>query len=280
MTESDETLLNVLAASVAVAVDNARLYQALAESARALERSHAQLVQSEKLAATGRLALSLAHEINNPLQAVANCLHLSLEPDLREERRREFLIMAREEVDRLSTLIQRMLEFYRPSPGDSTSSDLNSAIRRVLALAEQKFRHNRVTVETDLAAGLPQARIAADQVTQVLLNLAVNAAEAMAGSGGGLSITSRLDESGDWVEVIFSDTGPGIPIDVLPHIFEPFFTTKATGSGLGLAVSYSIIERHGGLLTVNSRSGEGSTFSVRLPVALGEVIERAIRPSV
>ena len=268
MTESDEKLLNALAASIAVAVDNARLYQELALSARALERSHKQLVQSEKLAATGRLALSLAHEINNPLQAVANCLHLSLEPGLSEERRHEFLSMARDEVERLSTLIQRMLEFYRPSPGDQTAGDVNTAVRRVLALSEQKLRRSQVVVETDLAPGLPNVRIATDQVTQVFLNLTVNSVEAMDGlAGGRLRIVSRLEEAGDWVDVTFTDNGPGIPIDVLPHIFEPLFTTKSTGSGLGLAVSYGIIERHGGLLTVSSQPGEGATFSVRLPAA-------------
>ncbi|HJW84982.1 MAG TPA: GAF domain-containing protein [Anaerolineae bacterium] len=276
MTESDEKLLNALAASVAVAIDNARLYQELAESARALERSHTQLVQSEKLAATGRLALSLAHEINNPLQAVANCLHLALEPDLSEQRRHEFLMMAREEVERLSLLIQRMLEFYRPSPGSSTSCDVNAALQRVLALAEQKFRHNRVKVDADLGAKLPAARIASDQATQVFLNLAVNAAEAMS-AGGQLTIASRLDGTGDWVEVQFTDTGPGIPADVLPHIFEPFFTTKATGSGLGLAVSYSIIEGHGGRLTASSQPGQGATFSVRLRAVIDEATERALR---
>lgn len=268
MTESDEKLLNALAASIAVAIDNARLHQELARSAHALERSHKQLVQSEKLAATGRLALSLAHEINNPLQAVANCLHLSLEPGLSEERRHEFLSMARDEIDRLSTLIQRMLEFYRPFPGDQSASDVNDAVRRVLALAEQKLRRSQVTVECDLAPELPAVRVAADQVTQVFLNLTVNAIEAMdQSSGGRLTISSRADELGEWVEVTFADDGPGVPIDVLPHIFEPLFTTKATGSGLGLAVSYGIVERHGGLLTVNSRPGEGATFSVRLPVA-------------
>ncbi|HEY4688174.1 MAG TPA: GAF domain-containing protein [Anaerolineae bacterium] len=266
MSESDEALLNSLAASIAVAVDNARLYEELARSARELERSHAQLVQSEKLAATGRLMLSLAHEINNPLQAIANCLHLSLEPDLSEERRNDFLSMAREEVERLTILIQRMLEFYRPSPSDQTWSDVNGSIRRVLALAEGKLRRSHVEVVSNLAPDLPYARIAADQATQVFLNLAVNAAEALDGSQGGrLIVRSRLDESGEWVEVDFVDNGPGIPPDVVPHIFEPFFTTKTTGSGLGLAVSYGIIERSGGRLSVDSQAGQGARFNVRLP---------------
>ncbi|HET7091644.1 MAG TPA: GAF domain-containing protein [Anaerolineae bacterium] len=270
MSEADERLLNALAASIAVAVDNARLYQELARSARELERSHAQLVQSEKLAATGRLSLSLAHEINNPLQAIANCLHLSLEPGLSEERRHEFLSMAREEVDRLSVLVQRMLEFYRPSPGDQTTSSVNSAIARVLALAEPKLRRNAVEVLTDLAPDLPEVRIAGDQLTQVFLNLVVNAAEAMETTRGArLAVRSRLDESGDWVEVTFADNGPGIPLDVLPHVFEPFFTTKAAGSGLGLAVSYGIMERHGGVLAVQSFPGHGTTFTARLPAGSG-----------
>ena len=263
-TERDEELLNSLAASVAVAIENARLYQELADSAAELERSQAQLVRSEKLAATGRLALSLAHEINNPLQAVANCLHLVLEPNLSQQRREEFLMMAREEVERLTTLVQRMLEFYRPSPSDQTSSDVNRSIDRMLALSEQKFRQSQVGVQCELASDLPDVRISADQVTQVFLNLAINAAEAIE-DGGQLHVTTQLDGSGEWVDVTFADDGPGIPEDVLPHIFEPFFTTKTTGSGLGLAVSYSIIERHGGMLSVESQSGQGTTFHVRLP---------------
>jgi PAS domain S-box-containing protein len=275
MSEADERLLNALAASIAVAVDNARLYQELARSAHELERSHAQLVQSEKLAATGRLSLSLAHEINNPLQAIANCLHLSLETGLSEERRHEFLSMAREEVDRLSVLVQRMLEFYRPSPGDQTTSNVNSAIVRVLALAEPKLRRNAVEVVTDLASDLPDVRIAGDLLTQVFLNLVVNAAEAMeAMRGARLVVGSRLDESGGWVEVTFADNGPGIPFDVLPHIFEPFFTTKSAGSGLGLAVSYGIIERHGGVLAVRCRD-DGTTFTARLPADVGPAGQRA-----
>lgn len=264
--ERDEELLNSLAASVAVAIENARLYQELGDSAAELERSQAQLVRSEKLAATGRLALSLAHEINNPLQAVANCLHLVIEPNLSPERRDEFMVMAREEVERLTTLVQRMLEFYRPSPSDQTSSDVNRSIDRMLALSEQKFRQSEVDVRCDLATDLPDVRISSDQVTQVFLNLAINAAEALE-QGGRLQVTTQLDGSGEWVDVIFADDGPGIPEDVLPHIFEPFFTTKTTGSGLGLAVSYSIIERHGGMLSVESRAGQGTTFQVRLPVA-------------
>jgi len=134
----------------------------------------------------------------------------------------------------------------------------------MLALSEQKFRQSQVGVQCELASDLPDVRISADQVTQVFLNLAINAAEAIE-DGGQLHVTTQLDGSGEWVDVTFADDGPGIPEDVLPHIFEPFFTTKTTGSGLGLAVSYSIIERHGGMLSVESQSGQGTTFHVRLP---------------
>lgn len=276
LSKGDEELLNSLAASVAVAIDNARLYQELADSSEKLARSHMQLVQSEKLAATGRLALSLAHEINNPLQAVANCLHLAFEPNIDDDRRNEFLSMAREEVNRLSRLIQRMLEFYRPSPGDQTSGDVNESIDKTLMLAERKLRRNRIEVSRDLAPDLPQVRIANDQITQVFLNLTINAAEALE-SGGNLSISSKLDSSGEWVQVTFSDDGPGIPVDALPHVFEPFFTTKTTGSGLGLAVSYGIIDRHSGLLSVESENGKGTTFFVRLPADVKGVAEAPVR---
>jgi len=262
-TNDDLETLSFLAASVGVAVENARLYGELAQSKRDLELSQAQLIQAEKLAATGRLAASMAHEINNPLQAIHNCLHLVLNRPLTDEKKLSYLNMAQEEVERLSAIVVRTLDFYRPSKGRVTRTQVNDLVESVLALAGKKLQHGHVQIRRKLAADLPPLLAVADQLTQVLLNLVINAAEAMP-QGGELTITTARE--GNWIEVSFSDTGPGISAEEASKIFEPFYTTKATGTGLGLAISYGIIERHGGHITVTSEPGHGATFTVRLPV--------------
>ncbi len=255
-------LLAAIGQQIGVALERAHLYEVAQHRAQEIERSHKQLVQSEKLAATGRLTMSLAHEINNPLQAIQNCLHLVLEFPLAEDRRTYYLKMAREEVERLSILVQSMLDFYRPAHNEQTTADVNAVIDRVLALADQKLRSNNIEFQVTYAAPTQTAQIAPDQLGQVCLNLIMNAAEAMDG-GGQLQIgVAPVD---GWIEARFSDTGPGIPPADLPHIFEPFYTTKAEGTGLGLAISYSIVERHGGVLQVDSTRGQGTTFTLRLP---------------
>ncbi len=259
---ADLALLETLAGPAATAIENARLYEDALRHAEELQRSQAQLIRSEKLAATGRLAVSLAHEINNPLQAIQNFLHLSLDYEVSDSKRHEFLEMAREETSRLITLVQQTLEFYRPAQAQAGPVDINAAVERVLALSRKKLQHSDVEVELKLAKGLPPIKGMPDQIAQVFLNLIVNAAEAM-GDGGRLEIKSRADS--DQVEVLFADNGPGIAPEDLAHIFEPFYTTKDSGTGLGLAVSYNIIESHGGTIGVESVPGHGTTFTVRLP---------------
>jgi two-component system NtrC family sensor kinase len=232
---------------------------------RALERSQAQLVQAEKMAAVGRLAASIAHEINNPLQAIHNSLYLTLRPTLPEEKRTYYLMMAQEEVERLIDIVRRLLEFYRPSRGKPAVTDVNHVIENVLALMNKRLQHGRVTVVPRLAPELPSLRVVPDQLAQVFLNIVINAVEAMS-EGGILMITTRLADNGKWVQIAFRDNGPGMDAETKASIFEPFFTTKGTGTGLGLAISYGIIERHGGRIQVDSTPGNGSIFAVYLPV--------------
>jgi two-component system, NtrC family, sensor kinase len=255
-------LLAAIGQQIGVALERAHLYEVAQHRAQEIERSHQQLVQSEKLAATGRLAMSLAHEINNPLQAIQNCLHLVLEFPLDDERQTYYLKMAREEVERLSLLVQSLLDFYRPARSEQTTADVSAVVDRMLALAEQKLRNNQIEVQLKYAPPPQIAQIAPDQLGQVCLNLIVNAAEAMEG-GGQLRIEVQPVET--WIEARFTDTGPGIVPADQPHIFEPFYTTKSEGTGLGLAISYSIVERHGGTLQMDSTVGQGTTFTLRLP---------------
>jgi len=263
--ENDLWLLNYMAGSVAIALENARLYTELSDFARELKRSQAQLVQAEKLAAMGRLAASIAHEINNPLQAIHNCLHLTLKKPLNEEKKTRYLGMAREEVDRLITIVQRMLEFYRPSKEGMAPTDVHAIIENVLALSSKRLQRGKITVTKKLASDLPNINAVSDQLKQVFLNLVINAIEAMP-QGGELCIETKLSEDGDGLSMAFTDTGVGLSEKEQENIFEPFFTTKATGTGLGLSVSYGIIERHGGRIEVQSELGKGATFTVYLPL--------------
>lgn len=261
--DHDRELLSTLAGSTAIAIENARLYQAERELRKLVEQSQTQLVQTEKLAATGRLAASLAHEINNPLQAIHNSLQLILSFQLEADEQREYLQIAEEEIERLMSLVASILEFARPPQQEMRTTNVNEVVERVLALTGKYLQHRRVAVRRDLAPDLPRMLAAPDELEQVFLNLVLNAVDAMPG-GGTLHIASHLAADGR-LGVVFSDTGHGIASELLDHIFEPFFSTREGGTGLGLTVSYNIVRRHGGEMTVQSTVGEGTTFTVWLP---------------
>jgi signal transduction histidine kinase len=230
-----------------------------------LEQSQAQLIQVEKLAAMGRLAASIAHELNNPLQAIQNCLHLVLRRSLSEPKRQQYLAMAQEEVERLIGIVQGMLEFYRPSKGQPAPVQVNTIVENVLALAAKQLQHGHVTVHLHLTPDLPPLEAVSDQLKQVFLNVVINAVEAMP-DGGDLYINTGLTPDGRGVTISFADTGVGLSPEEQANIFEPFYTTKTKGTGLGLSVSYGIVERHGGNIEVQSEPGQGSLFTVKLPV--------------
>jgi signal transduction histidine kinase len=264
-TDEDLELLNSMSATISIAVENARLYTELAEFARELERSQAQLVKAEKLAATGKLAASLAHEINNPLQAIQNCLHLvTRKHPLSEAKRSTYLSMAQEEVQRLIDLVQRMLDFYRPSTENVEPVEIPAVLDDVLSLVGKRLQHGRIAVHRTERPPLPPVDGVSNLLKQVFLNIIINALEAMT-EGGDLYIDTSWDQQRKEVAVSFTDTGHGIPASQLASIFDPFFTSKAKGTGLGLSISHGIIERHGGRIEVKSEVGTGSTFTVHLP---------------
>jgi len=168
-------------------------------------------------------------------------------------------------VERLIEIVQRMLEFYRPSKGGIVQTDVNRLLRDALAIADKRLQHGRVRVLARFADGLPPILGVPDQLTQVFLNIIINAVEAMP-DGGDLRVGTLLTDDRRWVLVAFQDSGPGLTAEQIAHIFEPFYTTKPSGPGLGLAISYGIVERHGGTIEVSSQPGQGATFVVRLPV--------------
>jgi PAS domain S-box-containing protein len=260
-------LFSLLVDYSALALENAHLYEAEREQRRLLERSQSQLVQSEKLAATGRLAASLAHEINNPLQAIRNSLQLVLNFTLEPHEQEEYLHMANEEVERLTNVSARILDFARRPQREMQPRDLNAIVQKTLALTAKYLQHREVMLERDLAPDLPAVMASRGELQQVFLNLVLNALDAMP-EGGTLSISTRLAQNG-YVATTFADDGQGIPPEDLAHIFEPFFSTKEEGTGLGLSVSYNVVKRHKGEINVQSQMGEGSTFTVLLPILTG-----------
>jgi PAS domain S-box-containing protein len=233
-----------------------------------------QLVRAEKLAAIGQLAASIAHEVGNPLQAIQGFLSLFLEqcpPDTPNER---FLKLAEEEIERIVHVLARLRDLYRPRADVFTLVDLNDLIDGVLLLTGRQLERGRIRLLCELDLELPKILGVADQLKQVLLNLVLNAAEAMSG-GGLLHVQTYVGDDrthGRSAVITLTDTGFGITPEQLPRIFDGLHTTKERGMGLGLYTSKAIIERHIGRISVQSEPGEGTTFTIMLPIAREEKI--------
>jgi len=260
---SDLEMFFVLARQAVVAMENARLYADLRDYIRRVEESQEALLRAEKMAAAGRLTASIAHEINNPLQSVQNCLHLAGHEDLPPEKRKEYFNLAKNELERLMKTTHRMLDFYRPGAARVEQVDLLELLQHVLSLTAQQLSQRRILVKTDLPEMLPAIYAVSSQIQQIFFNLILNSLDAMP-TGGELKIKARTLKNG--VEITFRDTGPGIPENKRNDIFEPFFSTKEGGTGLGLTVSYNIVTAHGGTLDLVNGHGPGACFRLFLPI--------------
>jgi two-component system, NtrC family, sensor kinase len=237
-----------------------------------LERAYSSLVASEKMASLGKLAATVAHEINNPLFGMLTYARLTLkrlgetdiEPSKKEEMLEHLRIIERESR-RCGDIIKNLLTYARQAPPKPQSAELNQIVERALGLVRHKFDLQGVEIEESLAADLPRVWCDPGQIQQVLVVLLVNAAEAMT-QGGQLILTTSATPDGG-ARLVVADNGGGIPEDVLPRIFEPFFTTKEEQqrTGLGLAVAHSILEQHAGTIAVRSTPGRGTEFTVTLP---------------
>jgi len=259
----DLDILLILARQASVAIENAMLYSELRDYVQQVKDSQKALLQAEKMATAGRLTASIAHEVNNPLQAVRNCLHLAGRDDLSEVKKDEYFGLAQTELERLTTTVRRMLDFYRPGTVAPIAIDLEEILNHVLALMRAQFQKRDIIVNTFLPEDLPSVLAVSAQVQQVFLNLSLNAYDAMP-AGGVLDIRARKKKKG--VEITFQDNGIGIEPEDQPNIFEPFISTKEGGTGLGLTVSYNIIAALGGELEFISNNQEGACFQVTLPI--------------
>ncbi|NWG04867.1 MAG: PAS domain S-box protein [Syntrophaceae bacterium] len=235
-----------------------------------LQETHLQLVSSEKMASLGKLAAGIAHEINNPLGGILIYSSLMMEDLPEEDPKRGDLMRIVQEAGRCKEIVKSLLEFARQSEPKMEPTDINRAINDGLFfLVNQALFHN-IQIIKKFDPFLPFVRGNASQLKQVFMNIIVNAAEAMHGSGI-LTITTTPSTDRRAVLVEFTDTGEGIPEENLTRIFDPFFTTKEVGkgTGLGLATSYGIVEDHGGKINVKSKVGVGTTFIIELPVHQG-----------
>jgi two-component system NtrC family sensor kinase len=235
------------------------------EMERALRRTQEQLLQSEKLAAMGRLTSQIAHELNNPLYGIMNTLELLKTEISPESKRRKILEMALSETVRLSDLLRKMLSFSKPGQEEKQAVDINTVLDEILLLHEKQLQENDIKIKTSFAEALPQISASKDQLRQVFLNLVANARDAMP-DGGTLSVITGCDPENVRIEI--TDTGVGIQKEHLKKIFDSFFTTKDSVKdvGLGLSVCYGFIKDHGGGIQVKSKLDSGTTFTITFPI--------------
>ena len=260
-----------------VAGVQAKIEEQVRRKTAELERVHKTLLRSEKMASIGKLAATVAHEINNPLFGILTYARLVLRELLKHDlperdEMAEQLQTIERESKRCGELVKNLLTFSRQAPSHREPNDLNVVVHRAVVLVKHKIEIQNIELVETLAEGLPQVDCDANQIQQVILVLMVNASEAMP-KGGRLVVSTEFDAAAEQAVVRVKDSGSGIPEDVLPRIFDPFFTTKEdqNRTGLGLAVAHSIVEQHAGEISVRSAPGEGTEFRVALP-AVGQAI--------
>ena len=268
----DLRFTDLYASYAAEIIERERLEAARRKVEQVLHMTQMELARVSRLTTVGELAASIAHEVNQPLTAVTNnsnaCLRLLDEHNLKPDVLRRALEEIVADGTRASAVITRIRGFIKKVPAEKNELDINEVIHEVLALTDREFRENRVLLEHKLTSDLPRVLADRVQLQQVLLNLIMNAVEAMTAVANRprlLCVESRLDEP-EKVLVAVRDSGIGLGLEA-DRVFTPFFTTKANGMGMGLCISRSLIEGHGGRLWVEPNSPHGAVFYFTLPVA-------------
>ncbi len=259
--------LEALAAHATLAIQNANLYNDLEAALQQEQVMRDQLVQAGKLTAIGRMVASVAHELNNPLQTIKNCIFLSQKRSSPDTQIHEYLGVALSETQRLSDLVLQLREVYRS--GDSTPTQLLSIpkiLDQVHLILNQHLKQHCVEWRQEAWSSDFRVNGVSNQLKQVFLNICLNGVEAMQPDGGVLSLAFLTDQGSGQVGVEIRDTGPGILPEHMPLLFDPFFTTKEMGTGLGLAICYDIVQKHNGRIAIDSRPDQGATFIIWLPL--------------
>ncbi|RKY57366.1 MAG: hypothetical protein DRP95_07070 [Candidatus Latescibacterota bacterium] len=259
-TPHEMMLLSLLANQAAIAIEHGRAYRELYETHQKLRKSQAQLIYSSRMAAVGELAAAVAHEINNPLQAMLGYVQLLLIQDSIQGEAREYLETVLKEGERIAEVVRELLGLFRKEEVPK-EVNINELISRLAILMRHSLLVDGIALELHLADDLPPVWGRTDQLQQVFMNIIDNARKAMP-DGGVLEVKSFRKGGGVYVQ--FTDTGVGIPEKIRERIFEPFFSTWG-GTGLGLSVAREILQEHKGSIEVYNRPGEGTTVLVRLP---------------
>ena len=272
----DLRIATAFASQAAVALENSRLFQETQRAYAELSETQAQLLQAGKLVAVGQLAAGVAHEVNNPLAVIvgqAQLLRLKSTDSEVLDKTEKICASAM----RAARIINELQTFARPQPGQLSAVSLADVIESVLGLHEQTLRNNGIQVNNEITPGLPLVWGNAQQLEQVVLNLLLNAEQAVARSGDRPRITLRLTTRAGGVRLVVSDTGSGIAPENLPRVFEPFFTTKPVGqgTGLGLSICYSIVAAHGGKIWAEGEPGKGAALVVEFPASKRPAVDEA-----
>ena len=246
-----------------------KLEKNVAQRTHELKKTQANLIQAEKLASLGTLSASIAHEINNPLGAILVYGHLLLEDTDKNSPFHENLNKIIKETTRCKDIVHGLLKFARPREPEKYLANINQLVLKALTTFEHHVLFRYIKIEKFLADDLPEIVVDGSQLREVFENIILNAAESMSGKGL-LTIRTALNKRDKSFDIKFSDTGEGIQQDIMKSLFEPFFSTKEAGkgTGLGLAISYGIVKKHEGRIEVKSKLGEGSTFTVKLPIKI------------
>jgi signal transduction histidine kinase len=279
--EYDLKLLRLFADYAASCIHNARLYEEikikndkLVSSMQVLKQAQDHLVQAEKLTAVGEMIAGVAHELNNPLTAILGYAQLLQSLDGPAEFK-EYATSIRQETDRCRKIVENFLSLARRNGSEKTSCDVNEILTMILNLKKHTLNQHGVQVCTDLDPQLPPVIADPHLLRQVFVNIITNADQALQERAGERILTIVSSSDGAALRIRFTDSGPGIPPEILPRIFDPFFTTRdvGSGSGLGLSICYSIVKEHGGTIAVESEPRHGTTFTVELPLRLAAANE-------
>jgi signal transduction histidine kinase/putative methionine-R-sulfoxide reductase with GAF domain len=262
-----------------LAIHNAFMYQELKTFSQQMEekiqrttadlrKTEAQLIRSEKLAALGQLAAGIAHEIRNPLTSINILIHSLREKPSDEEHHREDLRVIEGEIHRINEIVDQFLRFAKPAPPLLQEADVLSLFEETLQLLKPQIEKQRISVQKEFHS-LPPTVLDREQMKQVILNLLLNALQAMPG-GGRLRLSGQVLEDNRWIQLSIQDTGVGIPPEDMNKLFDPFFSTKEGGVGLGLSIAHRIIDQHRGKIQMESTPGQGTLFTLWLPISQKE----------
>jgi len=241
------------------------LEEMLETKSKDLEKTYEQLLYSEKLSALGKLTGSISHEFNNPLYGVSSVLEQLYADVVMEEKYKKLITLAIKECERMADLVKKLRDFYKPSIISTSYIEVNRLIEDILLLINKKLMSQHILILKQYDPDLPKINTVVDKIKQVFLNIIQNAEDAIPESGGNITIITGAVNN--HVEIKVKDSGEGITLENIKNVFNPFFTTKGgKGTGLGLSVCYGIVKECGGDITVESKPGDGTCFTVKLPI--------------